>query len=74
MKAIPQDIKKLVNITLKESHEELYDACKSILVMVDFYQELQLDVEWFRIDSPRLILIRQAVLNAERLLEEMGDE
>lgn len=61
-------------ITLEESHQELYDACKSILVMLEFYEDIQLDVEWFRIDSPRLILIRQAVLNAERLLEEMSDE
>ncbi len=60
-------------ITIEQSHQELYDACKSILVMLDFYEELQLEVEWFRIDSPRLILIRQAVLNAERLLEEMSD-
>lgn len=58
---------------LEQSLAECLDACKSILVMLDFYEELQLDVEWFRIDSPRLILIRQAVLNAERLLEEMGD-
>lgn len=58
---------------LEQSLVEMYDACKSILVMLDFYEELQIDVEWFRIDSPRLILIRQAVLNAERLLEEMSD-
>jgi hypothetical protein len=59
---------------LEQSLVEMYDACKSILVMLEFYEELQLDVEFYRIDSPRLILIRQAVINAEILLKEMSDD
>jgi len=59
---------------LEQSLVEMYDACKSILVMLDFYEQIQLGVEFYRIDSPRLILIRQAVINAERLLKEMSDE
>lgn len=58
---------------LEQSLVEMYDACKSILVMLEFYEEIQLDVEFYRIDSPRLILIRQAVINAETLLKEMSD-
>lgn len=60
-------------ITIEQSHQQLYDACKSLLVMIEWFEELQLEVEYARIDSPRLIAIRQAVLNAQELLKEMSD-
>lgn len=61
-------------ITIEQSHQQLYDACKAILVMIDFYSDPQFESVYPRIDSPRLLLIRQAVLDAEELLKEVGDE
>lgn len=60
-------------VTLEQSHQQLYDACKSLLVMLDWFESVQLDVKWARIDSPRLLLIRQTVLDAEELIKEMSD-
>lgn len=60
-------------ITLEQSHQQLYDACKAMLVMIEFYESPQFEAEWARIDSPRLHLIRRALLDAEELLKEMGD-
>ena len=61
-------------VTLEQSHQQLYDACKSLLVMLDWFESVQLDVKWARIDSPRLNLIRQALIDAEELLKGLNDE
>lgn len=61
-------------ITIEQSHQQLYDACKAMLVMIDFYASPQFEAEWARIDSPRLLLIRQALIDAEELLKEISDE
>lgn len=61
-------------ITIEQSHQQLYDACKAMLVMIDFYSDPQFEAEWARIDSPRLHLIRQALIDAEELIKEMSDE
>ena len=63
----------MTRVTLEQSHQQLYDACKAMLVMIDFYSDPQFNAVYPRIDSPRLLLIRQAVLNAEELIKEMSD-
>ena len=61
-------------MTLEQSHHQLYDACKAMIVMIVFYEDPQLEAVYPRIDSPRLLLIRQAMVDAEKLIKEMSDE
>lgn len=63
----------LAMITLEQSHQQLYDACKAMLVMIDFYESPQFEAIYPRIDSPRLLLIRRALIDAEELIKEMSD-
>lgn len=60
-------------ITIEQSHQELYDALQAVWIYIDFYEDLQLDAIYPRLDSPRVHMIRQALINARILLEEIGD-
>lgn len=58
---------------LEQSLVECYDALEAVWIYIDFYEQLQLDAIYPRLDSPRVQMIRQALINARVLLEEMGD-
>lgn len=77
MLAMTEDMigaESMATVTLEQSHQELYNACKAILVMIDWFESVQFEAEYARIDSPRLLLIRQALINAEKILQERCDE
>lgn len=61
-------------VTIEQSNQQLYDACKAMLVMIEFYESPQFEAEWARIDSPRLHLIRRALIDAEQLLKGVSDD
>lgn len=60
-------------ITIEQSHQDLYDALQAVWIYIEFYEDLQLDAIYPRLDSPRVQMIRQALINARILLGEMSD-